>query len=226
MYLRRLNYQTSVERFLPLLDNVSWDVDGRCALNKPKGHWLYDSYEFLPEWQGTEFEKFAGEIPHKVSELRLIKLDPGECYRSHADIDDRLHINLVASDQCFLVNLNDQKLHKIETDGYLYKMDGSYLHSAVNLGGTVRIQLVMRIPLTKYDIPNGKTVTIEFTNPPYNLRYVVDQYISPFLNTYVKQGLLGYFDAPSVTKFTMHIDDRALTTIRNKLDNLKLEYKI
>lgn len=225
MYLERLEHHYDINRFLPLLDQIEWDNEGRCSLNATDGHWLYDPYYTLPKWQGTEFDKFLKEFPYPVGETRLIKLEPAECYRSHGDIDDRYHLNLVASDQCFLVDLNNQKMHKIETDGYLYKMNGSTLHSAINFGGSVRIQLVMRIPLVRYDADCDRYVNIKFIDPPYNLRYLVDQHISPILNTFVKAGLLGFFDTVSPYEFTLKINRKALDSIQRCLTQLDLRYE-
>ena len=226
MYLKKLDYQVDIQTFLPYLKDIKWNEDGRCAINKPTGHFLYDPYEFLPEWKDTEFEKLYNDIPYEVSELRLIRLAPGECYRSHSDIDDRIHLNLQASDQCYLINLNDQEMHKLETDGNFYQMDGSYLHTAVNFGSIDRIQLVMRIPLKKYSGEDFIAIKIIFKTIPYNLRYIVDQTISPLLNRYVKDGRLGSFECPIPTEYDLLIEPEALATIVHTLDRVNLDYDV
>lgn len=226
MYLKKLDYQVDIQPFLPYLKDIKWDIDGRHAINKPTGHFLYDSYEFLPEWKGTEFEKLYYDLPYEVSELRLIRLTPGECYRSHSDIDDRIHLNLQASDQCYLINLNDQEMHKLETDGNFYQMDGSFLHTAVNFGSVDRVQLVMRIPLKRYTGEDFISIKIIFKTIPHNLRYIVDQTISPLLNRYVKDGRLGSFDCPTPTEYKLLIEPEALATIVHTLDKINLDYDV
>ena len=226
MYLKKLDYQVDIQPFLPYLKDIKWDTDGRYVINKPTGHFLYDSYEFLPEWKDTEFEKLYHDLPYEVSELRLIRLTPGECYRSHSDIDDRIHLNLQASDQCYLINLNNQEMHKLETDGNFYQMDGSYLHTAVNFGSVDRIQLVMRIPLKRYTGEDFISIKIIFKTIPHNLRYIVDQTISPLLNRYVKDGRLGSFDCPTPTEYKLLIEPEALATIVHTLDRINLDYDV
>jgi hypothetical protein len=226
MYLRKLEHTIDVERFIPYLKDVKWDSHGRCAINKPTGNKLYDPYELCEEWRGTEFEKLIDEIPVVVSEIRLMKLEPGDVYRSHADIDDRVHLNLQSNEQCYLIDLDNQNMYPVTKDNELYIMNGSYLHTAVNFGSTPRIQLVMRIPLVKHNDLNFKSVTLEFLNPPHNLRYIVDQYISPWLNRYVKYKMLGYFDEVTPTKYYMKLLPEALDFITDILDDKKVEYKI
>lgn len=226
MYLRKLEHTIDAERFIPYLKDVKWDAHGRCAINKPTGNKLYDPYELCDEWRGTEFEKLIDELPVVVSEIRLMKLEPGDVYRSHADIDDRVHLNLQSNEQCYLIDLDNRNMYPVTKDNELYIMNGSYLHTAVNFGSTPRIQLVMRIPLVKYNDPNFKSVTLEFVNPPHNLRYIVDQYISPWLNRYVKYKMLGYFDEVSPTKFHLKLLPEALDFITDVLNSCNIEYTI
>jgi hypothetical protein len=226
MYLRKLDHTIDIERFIPYLKDIQWDEHGRCAINKPTGNKLYDPYELCDEWQGTEFEKLITELPVVVSEIRLMKLEPGDVYRSHADIDDRVHLNLQSNEQCYLIDLDNQNMYPVTEDNQLYIMNGSYLHTAVNFGSTPRIQLVMRIPLVKHNDPNYKSVTLEFINPPHNLRYIIDQHISPWLNRYVKYKMLGYFDEVSPTKFHLKLLPEALDFITDLLTRLNIEYTI
>lgn len=226
MYLRKLEHTIDVERFTPYLKDVQWDAHGRCAINKPTGNKLYDPYELCDEWRGTEFEKLIDELPVVVSEIRLMKLEPGEVYRSHADIDDRVHLNLQSNEQCFLIDLTNQNMYPVTKDNELYIMNGSYLHTAANFGSTPRIQLVMRIPLVKHTDPRFVNATIKFINPPHNLRYIVDQHISPWLNRYVKYKMLGYFDSPNPLEYKMLIDQTALDHVLDTLSNLNIEYNV
>ena len=226
MYLRKLNQQYDINRLLPLLDRVEWDSHGRCAINRPTGNWLYDPYEIKEEWRDTEFERLAEDLPVVVSEIRLMKLEAGAVYRSHADIDDRIHLNLQSNEQCYLIDLDNQNMYPVRTDNELYIMDGSYLHTAVNFGSTPRIQLVMRVPLTKHDGPTFKHAEIEFIDPPYNLRYIVDQRVSPWLNRYVKYGLLGFFNELSPTTFQLYAAETALNHITSELTDAGVKFNI
>lgn len=226
MYLRKLNQQYDIDRLLPLLDQVKWDEHNRCAINQPTGHLLYDPYEIKQEWVGTEFERLAEEMPVVVSEIRLMKLDPGAVYRSHADIDDRVHLNLQSNEQCYLIDLDNQNMYPIVADNELYIMDGSYLHTAVNFGSSPRIQLVMRIPLIKHNNPTFINATIKFVNPPHNLRYIIDQYVSPWLNRYVKYKMLGYFENTTPVEFKLKLDQTALDHILSILEEHSLDVEV
>jgi hypothetical protein len=226
MYLRKLGHTIDVERFLPYLKDVEWDSHGRCTINKPTGNKLYDPYELCDQWRGTEFENLISELPVVVGEIRLMKLEPGDVYRSHADIDDRIHLNLQSNEQCYLIDLDNQNMYPVTKDNELYIMDGSYLHTAVNFGSTPRIQLVMRIPLVKYNDSNFESVILEFINPPHNLRYIVDQQISPWLNRYVKYKMIGYFNELSPTKYHFNLLPKALDFIIDILVRLDIEYNV
>jgi hypothetical protein len=226
MYLRKLNRQYDINRLLPLLDQVEWDSHGRAAINEPTGHWLYDSYKIKDQWSGTEFERLAEEMPVVVSEIRLMKLEAGAVYRSHSDIDDRIHLNLQSNEQCYLIDLDNQNMYPVVADNELYIMDGSYLHTAVNFGSTPRIQLVMRIPLKRHRNSEFKSFYIEFVNPPHNLRYKVDQTVSPWLNRYVKYGLIDFFDEVSPTEFRLIACETVLTHIQTILEEASVEFKI
>jgi len=226
MYLRKLNQQYDISRLLPLLDQVEWDSHGRAAINEPTGHWLYDPYKIKDQWRGTEFERLAEEMPVVVSEIRLMKLEAGAVYRSHADIDDRVHLNLQSNEQCYLIDLDNQNMYPVVADNELYIMDGSYLHTAVNFGSSPRIQLVMRIPLTRHRNPEFKSFYIEFVNPPHNLRYIVDQTVSPWLNRYVKYGLIDFFDEASPTKFHLIACETVLDHIQDLAQQANLTIQI
>ena len=226
MYLKKLNVQYDINRLLPLLNTVVWDEHNRCAINEPTGNILYDPYKIKDEWKGTEFEKLLEELPVEVSEVRLMKLAPGDVYRSHADIDDRVHLNLQSNEQCYLIDLDNQTMYPVVTDNELYIMDGSYLHTAVNFGSSPRIQLVMRIPLKRHHDSTFKSVHIRFIDPPHNLRYLVDQKISPWLNRYVKYQMLGYFNNVGSTELHLIAADNVIDHIANELTTAEIKFDI
>ena len=226
MYLKKLNYQIDASKLIPYLADIDWDNRDRCSINESIGDLLYGPYRVKDEWKGTEFEKLLNEFPFPIGEARLMRLSPGEVYRSHADIDDRYHLNLLTNEHCYLIDLNNKEMHQLYRDNELYLMDGSYLHTAVNFGSSYRVQLVIRVPLEKYEPENSQRIDIFFLNPPYNLRYVVDQEISPCLNKYVKTNKLGFFKEVTPLHYTMLINKEALTFICSKLNHLNIEYSI
>lgn len=224
--LEKTDFYYPVQKMVDYLPLIDWNDDGRANINTPTGHWLYDPYKLAVRFQGTPFAKFLEMLPFEYSEARLMKLAPGTCYRAHADIDDRLHINLTGNEHCHLIDLDSKKMHPVKTDGYVYRMDGSKIHTAVNFGSTDRIQLVLRIPLKQYDLENGIYCNIKFVNPPHDLRYQLDQHISPLLNKFVKSGDLGYFNKESDTRFLMYISNDALNRIIDSLEYARIDFNI
>lgn len=224
--LEKTDFYYPIQKMIDYLHLVDWDSNGRANITVPTGHWLYDPYKLAVRFQGTPFAKFLDMLPFEYSEARLMKLAPGTCYRAHSDIDDRLHINLTGNEYCHLIDLDTNTMHPIHTDGYVYRMDGSKIHTAVNFGSTDRVQLVLRIPLKQYDIENGFYCNIEFVNPPHNLRYQLDHHVSPLLNRYVKSGDLGYFNNESDTKFLLHITEDALNNIVDNLERAGIDFSI
>ena len=224
--LDKTDFYYPIQKMVDYLPLVDWDNDGRASITVPTGHWLYDPYKLAVRFQGTPFAKFLDTIPFEYGEARLMKMSPGTCYRAHSDIDDRLHINLTGNEYCHLIDLDSRKMHPIKTDGYVYEMDGSRIHTAVNFGSTDRVQLVLRVPLKMYDVEDGVYCSIKFIDPPHDLRYKLDQHVSPLLNRYVKSGDLGYFNKESDTKFLLNIRQDALNTIIDKLEQAGIDFSI
>lgn len=216
-FLTKLTFTYDITTLQSLLGRVCWDEKNRCELNRPTGHWLYDPYEIRDEWKNTEFENFLKAIPYSIGEARLMKLLPGNCYCAHADIDDRLHMNLTSNDQSYLIDLTNDKMHLLRPDSSLYYMDGGKLHTATNFGSTERIQLVIRLLLKKYTGLGFVTKTIEFHDPVFNLRYLLDNHVSSFINEKIKNGCIGYFNPLSETKIEFHLKETTLHELLNRI---------
>ena len=219
-------FSTDISKLVPLVESIDWTENNRVQLNDPTGDWLYDPYEIKPEWKNTEFARLLNEIPYPVGEARLIRLAPGESYRAHADIDDRLHINILSNEHCFLIDLKAATMYRTPSSGALYYMNAGKVHTASNFGHTDRVQLVIRHRLERSHKPEFKRVSVELTNPPYNARYLVDNSVSPLLNRYCKEGRIGYFDKNSEVLFTLYTDDSVIEDITNLLCETGLSYSI
>ena len=155
--------------------------------------------------------------PKKGVEIPVIILDPGKCYQSHADIDDRFHLN-IQSENSFLIDLENNLTHKIYQDGVWYQMDAGRLHSAANLGRCFRIQLVVRQLLTRNILANPVTIMISSDLPEGDSRYLFDQTISTWLNRANKSGVINNFRY-SNSQVNFEIEEAALHALRNTLDN-------
>lgn len=167
----------------------------RTAINKPTGDFFYDPWVIDDEYKDTIWERIYNTLPvEDKGEARLIKLEPGECYQSHADIDDRYHLNL-SGNNCFLINLENEKLTPLTFDGIWWEMNAGSIHTAANFGNRTRYQLVIRKLLNKVilDEPVEVSITIPETVDQEDCRYIFDQTVSPWLNKANKLELIQDF---------------------------------
>ena len=181
------------------------EFDVSIDLNYRTGNFFYDQWLVSDRFENTVWEEVLNSLPEDIGQARLIKLKPEECYRSHADIDDRYHLSIVG-DKSYLVDLDNNTMHSTIVDGRWYLMDAGKRHSAVNFGGQTRIQLVIRKLLSPGKIENSQTVKLSLENHISNFRYVFDDTISPWLNKVNKQGQLNDFRIISESDVSFTID--------------------
>ena len=184
-------------------------------LNYRTGNFFYDQWLVSDRFENTVWEEILNSLPVDIGQARLIKLKPEECYRSHADMDDRYHLS-IKGEKSFLIDLDNHIMYPTVPDGKWYLMDAGKRHSAVNFGGQPRIQLVVRKLLTRGDIKNSQTVLIQKSKDIPNFRYVFDDVFSPWLNKMDKEGKLDNFqmlsdDGVSFTIDKDHIADLIAT---------------
>jgi hypothetical protein len=168
--------------------------DFKFCLNNPTGNFFYDPWQLNEELIGTVWETIYNSLPVEKGEARLIKLEGGKSYISHADIDDRYHLN-ISGVKCYLIDLDNLKMHPLVADGVWYNMDAGRRHTASNFGNRTRYQLVIRHLLKRNDISNPVKVTVvpaEDLNPD-SARFIFDDVISPWLNSANKLGTISEF---------------------------------
>lgn len=151
------------------------------TLNQPTGNFFYDSWTIKDEYKGTVWEQLLSSIPYSLGEARVIRLLPGESYMAHADIDDRWHLN-ISGDYCFLIDLEENKMHHLQKDCHWYSMDAGKIHVASNFGSVYRYQVVVRMLLVNTHENKLVNVTIKPSTEQKDYRYKFDNIISPFLN--------------------------------------------
>lgn len=164
-------------------------MDGKNVLNKPTGDFFYDPWEILPEYKGTVFEELLEPLKD-IGEARIIKQESGSCYFAHSDIDNRYHLN-ISGDQAALIDLHNNIMYPLESDGKYYLMDAGRNHSAANFGQYPRYQLVVRCLLTRSHWVEDK---VEIVAGGENPRFVFDKYISPLLNQINSRGAMNNFE--------------------------------
>lgn len=83
---------------------------------------------------------------HSTRQVRLVGLYPSQQIVAHADVAIRpairLHLPLQTNEDCWVFHGGGwQQLHV----GYVYKMDPTWFHGAVNWGTTLRLHLMIDI---------------------------------------------------------------------------------
>lgn len=224
--LTDLGIVVDIQPLIKDLERVIWDSKNRCCLNKPKGNWLFDDYEILPEWKESAFDRFLSSLPFRVGEARLMKLTPGTCYPCHSDLDDRYHLNLTSNEQCYLIDLESHKMYPVRADSKVYHMNANLLHTAVNFGDVDRIQLVIRKPLERISNEGMIHKLIEFVDPDFNFRYKFDQTISPFIGKLSKEKKIAWFEPISDTKMTIKITQEGLDQLLEKFHKCEFKYNM
>lgn len=166
--------------------------DGKITLNQPTKSFFNDPWVIKNDFKNSVWNKILNSLDTEIGEARLIRLKPGECYLSHADIDDRWHLN-IQGENSFLIDLDNKNMYETTTSRYWYKMDASKKHSAANFGSYDRIQLVVRTLLNNNIIKDPISVKIVLKKPTFDRRYVFDQVLSSWFNLAYKQGIISDF---------------------------------
>lgn len=144
---------------LPWLNTPSWDL----PINEPTGIPKTDPYRIRDEFCGTPIGDLLLEIQSKIGpfgDTRLRKLENRESYHVHTDIDDRYHLALITNPHALLIDLDNQKNFHIPCNGYLWLMDTSIPHTAVNFGQAGRVHFHIEQLLPKI---LGSTYQLTFT---------------------------------------------------------------
>lgn len=179
----------------------------KTSLNKPTGDFFYDPWVIKDEYKDSVWSKILNTLPSPYGEARVIVLNPATCYQSHADIDDRYHLN-IQSELSYLIDLDDNATYKIYNDGIWYEMNAGKLHSAANLGRIPRAQLVVRKLLEKNNLETPIRIKISSKLSADDSRFIFDQQASKWLNQANKSQYITDF------KF---INDTVQVTIEKKI---------
>jgi len=182
----------------------------KTTINQPTGNFFYDPWILKDEYKGTVWETLYNSLPVAKGEARIIILDPAHCYQTHADIDDRYHLNILG-EACYLMDLVKEQMHRLEQDGVWYDMDAGLLHTATNFGRRARVQLVVRHLLKQNELLDPVEIVLSSTvSNTDDTRFIFDNTLSPWLNHANKFGYINNFSySPITVKFNIE---------KNKLD--------
>lgn len=175
--IQNTKYTVSLDDIAGVMGDV-YDI-GKFDISEQTGSFFYDPWQLKPEFLGTAWETIWNSLPDPKGQGRIIILESPSCYTSHADIDNRWHLNL-CGDEAYLIDLEKEEMFKTVLDGKWYNMDAGVPHTAMNIGAEIRAQLVVRKLLPKNIINDPQHVRIAGVKG--NIRYEFDKHLSPWLN--------------------------------------------
>jgi hypothetical protein len=188
----------------------------KTPINYPTGNFFYDPWVLKDEYKGTVWEILYNSLPVTKGEARIIILDPGQAYQSHADIDDRYHLNILGS-KSYLIDLENNQMYFLDANGIWYDMDAGQIHTATNFGRTARIQLVIRKLLLNNVLKDPLPVTIQTTLKNLDqARFIFDNTISPWLNFANKRKYINNFSYTN-NQASFNIEESVLYILKNIL---------
>jgi hypothetical protein len=188
--LTKLHYTVSESLLQEAADSLFDDT--RTALNQPSGSFFNDPWILKPEYKDTVWDQILATLEESKGEARLIKLEQGESYPSHADIDDRWHLSITGN-HCYLIDLETNTMHPTDDRSSWYLMDAGVRHTAANFGTGSRIQLVVRKLLPNNVLKDPIQVHVTLKKVVEDRRFLFDDTMSPWLNRAYKRGIVNNF---------------------------------
>ena len=202
--------------FIKNLTNNSENDKVKAEINQPTGNFFYDPWIIKKEFQNTVFEYLLNSLPYPIGEARFIVLKPGSCYHSHADIDDRYHLN-IQGQYSHLIDLENVTMFPTNADGKWYEMDAGIRHTATNFGSINRIQLVVRKLLKQNQLNNPTSVKVNYSGPTVEkFRFIFDDKVSPWLNRACKNNIISNFKTDQ-KQIWFDIEKTELTKLKDTL---------
>ena len=204
--LSKTNYTVDPSFFQEACNRLIHDKM-KTTINQTTGNFFYDPWVLKDEYRGTVWETIYNSLPVIKGEARIIILDPAHCYQTHADIDDRYHLN-IQGEACYLIDLVREQMFPLEQDGIWYNMNAGLLHTATNFGRRARVQLVVRKLLKNNKLKNPIAISLSTTIANTDdARFVFDNTLSPWFNEANKLGFINNFEhSPISIKFNIEQD--------------------
>lgn len=215
--LQETPYRAPTDKILAATE--LFDEAKKYDLTEPTGDFFYDPWTLKPEYENTVWEDIWRSLPIDCGQARVIVLEGGSGYYQHADIDDRYHLNL-KGDSAYLIDLENEVMHKCELDGVWYEMDAGRLHSAASFGKDNRVQLVVRKLLERNNLKEPVSAYIRVTGD--KARYNFDNALSPWLNKANKRKIINNFERNGASIYF----DIEKKFVEELIQNTPIEFKL
>jgi len=214
--LTKTNVHFNIDPIIEQVLSLSW-AEKSILLNETSGTLLNGPYCILPEFVNTPLGDVLTKLGN-VGEARLLRLEPGETYSAHTDPDDRLHLSIISNEFCYLANLENNTMHGLPVDGFIWELDTSIKHSAFNLGSYVRINLNVRKLLPVFVEP-GYAVTADTDKFNWKQELYLD--VMGYVNRKIKEGVITGFTKVDERTIMVTTDDRTVLNYLVNISNLK-----
>ncbi len=180
-----------------------------------------DPFVLNDEFIGTPVGE-ALEVLGPIGSAHFRKLQKGECYGAHTDVDNRLHLAVVTTPHAKLVNFESNTMHHVPADGRWYMMDTSIPHDGINFSFEPRIHLHVNVLLPVASGP-GAYLDIDPLEDPSKEKFQpwIGQMFLGFLNKSLVNGNLtgwtqlgmrryryGFTDSTAFDQIVEHIRSR------------------
>lgn len=184
-------------------------------LNETTGNILSGTYTVKQQYKNTPLGNVI-DMLDDPGEARLLRLASEECYTAHTDPDDRYHLSIIDNEHSYLIDLESKTMHQLQCDGYVYRMDTSITHTAINVSASERIYLNVRVRMpTCHDDPYH----LKLVGGDYDYKYKVYYYLMGYLNKSIKAGSVTGLEKINDREFYINCDV-------DTLDNIQLLVKL
>ena len=140
--LQQIRTQTAIQ-------NISGDADYLEGTGAKPGQLDSQWANLRSDLVGTWWEEFFARLPWRVYRTRIMVMQPRSCYSIHTDTSPRLHIALKTHNQCKFIFTTPPEIVHIPADGFVYWVDTSKEHTAINASLEPRWHLLMSLDNTQ-----------------------------------------------------------------------------
>lgn len=181
--LTKLHAIENISEIIAQINEMDINIK-RKTLNVTDGNILTGNYTLIAEIVNTPLGNFLNSLGD-IGEARLLTLESGESYTAHTDPDDRIHLVITTNPDCYLIDLDNEKMHHLPVDGQIWYMDTGVRHVASNFGGKSRIHLNVRVKLPKITYPCYK---ISVSGGEYDWKQELYDGLMSYLNYGIKNN--------------------------------------